>query len=177
MKKIVITGPESTGKSYLAKTLSDYFKQAHTEEVARAYLNQLNRSYRYSDLYQIALEQMASEDAFLTTDIDVLFCDTDLITIKIWSSVKFGKVDKRILRSIQQRHYDLYLLCYPDIPWEPDPLRENPDNRPELFDFYLQELHHYGKNFRIIKGEDYNERLETAIQAVSHFFPDEIDGF
>jgi len=169
VKKIVITGPESTGKSFLAKKLSEHFGQANTEEVARAYLNELQRPYNYHDLYKIALRQIATEDAWLNSNIGVLFCDTDLITIKIWSQVKYGKVDKRILRLIDQRHYELYLLCYPDIPWEPDPLRENPHNRPELFELYKEELMSYGKSFCLIEGSDYQKRMETAVKAVSDF--------
>ncbi|HRQ30600.1 MAG TPA: AAA family ATPase [Saprospiraceae bacterium] len=169
MKKIVITGPESTGKSILAKKLSEHFGQANTEEEARAYLNELERPYNYHDLYNIAKRQIATEDAFLNSDISMLFCDTDLITIKIWSEVKYGKVDARILRLIENRYYDFYLLCYPDIPWVPDPLRENPHNRHELFELYMEELLNYGKKFIVIEGSDYHKRIGTAIQAVDRF--------
>ncbi|HAQ37999.1 MAG TPA: ATPase [Saprospirales bacterium] len=169
MKKIVITGPESTGKSILAKKLSEHFGQANTEEEARAYLNELERPYNYHDLYNIAKRQIATEDAFLNSDISMLFCDTDLITIKIWSEVKYGKVDARILRLIENRSEDFYLLCYPDIPWVPDPLRENPHNRHELFELYMEELLNYGKKFIVIEGSDYHKRIGTAIQAVDRF--------
>jgi len=169
VKKIVITGPESTGKSILAKKLSEHFGQANTEEEARAYLNELERPYNYHDLYNIAKRQIATEDAFLNSDISMLFCDTDLITIKIWSEVKYGKVDARILRLIENRYYDFYLLCYPDIPWVPDPLRENPHNRHELFELYMEELLNYGKKFIVIEGSDYHKRIGTAIQAVDRF--------
>ena len=166
VKKIVITGPESTGKSFLARSLSAFFNQAHTEEEARNFLNTLKRPYRYSDLYKIAIKQIASEDAFLPKEFSLLFCDTDLITIKIWSQVKYGKVDDRILEAIERRFYDHYLLCYPDIPWEPDPLRENPHNRHELFDLYRTELEFYGKKFTVIEGTEYEKRFLTAIAAV-----------
>lgn len=152
----------------MAKKLSEYFRQAHTEEEARAYLNVLQRPYKFGDLYKIALRQIASEDAYVNSNNNILFCDTDLITIKIWSQVKYGKVDKRILRLIDKRQYDLYLLCYPDIPWEPDPLRENPHNRPELFQLYKEELLNYGKSFCLIAGSDYQKRMDTAVHAVEH---------
>lgn len=169
MRKIVITGPESTGKSYLTKSLSVFFNQPHTDEEARNFLNSMERPYKFSDLYKIARKQIASEDAFNPEEFALLFCDTDLITIKIWSQVKYGKVDQRILKEIERRFYDHYLLCYPDIPWEPDPLRENPHNRHELYDLYRIELGFYGKEFTEIRGTDFHKRMQTAVEAVKTF--------
>ena len=85
--------------------------------------------------------------------------DTDLITIKIWSEYKFGNCDTWILDKIeeQQNEIRLYLLCKPDIPWESDPLRENPNDRMELFEIYKMELDNLEHNYYIVEGKD---RLE-----------------
>ena len=168
MRKIVLTGPESTGKSTLAKKLSAYFGVQHTREQARIYLNALERPYVFEDLEKIAERQIAAEDILGADPDQLLFCDTDLITIKIWSDYKYGKVSPRISKWIEERKYDLYLLCRPDIPWIPDPLRENPHNRDFLFDLHLDELNRYGKTFEIIEG-DWELRTEKALAHVQKY--------
>lgn len=168
MKRIVITGPESTGKSTLAHALADHFNTAHTEELARTYLNILDRPYEYEDLERIAALQVHAEDEWDDGERQLLFCDTDLITIKIWSDYKYKQISANILEWINQRDYDLYLLCRPDIPWEPDPLRENPHNRQEMFDRHLDELIHYHKDFEIVEGTG-PVRLNLAIEYVEKY--------
>jgi NadR type nicotinamide-nucleotide adenylyltransferase len=168
LRKVVITGPESTGKSTLARQLSLFYHGAFTEELARSYLSQLDRPYAYDDLKAIAALQIEREDQLEKDGVELLFCDTDLLTIKIWSSYKYAKVDPRILDWINRRDYDLYLLCKPDIPWEADPLRENPNNRDELFDLHLEELNHYHKDFEIVEGLR-EERLQNAVSVIEKY--------
>ncbi len=163
MKRIVITGPESTGKTYLSKFLSKQFEAPIVPEYAVEYLNKkTNGKYFYEDLVKIAKGQLKSEDEIASKyNTKLLLCDTDLITIKIWSEVRFFKVDNRILRAIESRTYDHYLLCKPDIPWEYSELRENPNDRDDLFVLYEQELNTYDKSYSIIQG-DYITRTEQA---------------
>lgn len=168
MKKVVITGPESTGKSTLARQLALFYHGDFTEELARNYLNELDRPYTYDDLKAIATLQIEHEDQKQCEGSELLFCDTDLLTIKIWSNFKYAQVDSQVLDWINSRDYDLYLLCRPDIPWEADPLRENPDNRDELFDLHLEELNHYHKDFEIIEGVR-EERLQNAVSAIEKY--------
>lgn len=168
MKKIVITGPESTGKSTLAFELARHYGVGYTKEQARHYLSALGRGYEFEDLLMIASKQVAIEDELEVLEESLLFCDTDLITIKIWSKFKYDRVDSQILDWINQRDYDLYLLCKPDIPWEPDPLRENPEERDLLFEKYLDELMNYQKNFEIIEGLN-SARLELAVEIVDKY--------
>ena len=130
-----MTGPESSGKTTLCKTLSEHFKISFTEEYARVYLNNLDREYKEEDLLEIAKGQFQSEN-------NSQLLDTDLITIKIWSGYKYEKCDKWILNQIEKQKSEkrVYLLCKPNIPWKADPLRENSEDRNELFKMYRTEL-------------------------------------
>ncbi len=160
MLKIIVTGPESSGKSTLCKELSKHFKIPFTKEFAREYLDVLNRDYNQDDLLKIAKGQLASEHNFQ-------LLDTDLITIKIWSEYKYGNCEKWILDTIEKQKTEkrFYLLCKPDIHWEADPLRENPNNRNGLFELYKKELEDLEYNYLIVKGEN---RVETSILKISN---------
>lgn len=153
MISIVITGPESTGKTSIASFLSDKFNVPVVKEYAVEYLEETNGKYSFDDLQRIAEAQIESENKLIfAVNPEILICDTDLITIKIWSDVKFGKVDTFITQIIENRHYDHYILCYPDIEWEYAKFRENPDDRDYLFELYLRELKACNKHFSILKG-------------------------
>ena len=149
MLKIIATGPESSGKTTLCKALSKHFNLPFSKEFAREYLDVLNRDYNQNDLLKIAKGQLNSE-----ANTELL--DTDLITIKIWSKYKYGSCDKWILEQIEKQKSEnrFYLLCKPDIPWEADPLRENPTNRNELFKIYKKELKSLEHKYFIVQGED-----------------------
>jgi len=162
VKRIAITGPESTGKSWLASRLAEEFNTIWVTEYAREYLEKNGADYGFDDILQIAKGQKRQEELLLEDANKFLFSDTDPIVTKIWSEVVFGKCDKWIENEIATHPYDLYLLCYPDLPWEPDPLRENPDNRLALFELYLEELSTRGYIFKIVKGVG-EERLENAV--------------
>lgn len=162
MKRISITGPESTGKSVLAKQLADCFHTRYVPEIAREYLEQLGRPYEYEDIVKIAREQLKLENTMLKSVKEVLFCDTDLLVTTIWSRYKYGKCDPWLEAELNLHRYDLYLLCNVDLPWEDDPLREHPFQRRELFDFYKKELDEMQANYRIISGMG-DERLQKAI--------------
>jgi nicotinamide riboside kinase len=160
MLKIIVTGPESSGKTTLCKKLSKHFKIPFTKEFAREYLDVLSRDYSQDDLLKIAKGQLASEHNFQ-------LLDTDLITIKIWSEYKYGNCEKWILDTIEKQKTEkrFYLLCKPDIHWEADPLRENPNNRNGLFELYKKELEDLEYNYLIVKG---GNRVETSILKISN---------
>ena len=162
--KIIVTGPESSGKTTLCKALAKHFKFNFSKEFAREFLTNLKRDYKQSDLLDIAKGQLESEQQ-ATNNKQLSLHDTDLITIKIWSEYKYGTCNNWIIEQIEkQKNEDrFYLLCKPDIKWEPDPLRENPNNRDELFEIYKNELEQLGHNYSIIKGEN---RLKDAIQNI-----------
>lgn len=163
MLKIIVTGPESSGKTTLCKELSKHFKIPFAKEFAREYFDVLNREYNQDDLLKIAKGQLASEHNFQ-------LLDTDLITIKIWSEYKYGNCEKWILDQIENQRLEnrLYVLCSPDIPWQSDPFRENPDNRNVLFGLYKKELEDLEYNYLIVKGEN---RVETSILKISNLIP------
>jgi NadR type nicotinamide-nucleotide adenylyltransferase len=163
--RIAITGPESTGKSELAKQLSIYYKTIFVPEIAREYLAKLGKAYVFEDIVKIAKEQLETENALAGKAKNILFCDSDMVVTKIWSSFKYGKCDPWIRAKVKSHRYDLYLLCNIDLPWVEDPLRENPGQREELFGIYLKELQELKANFEIISGTGM-ERTENAILAV-----------
>ena len=121
--KIVVIGPESTGKSTLSKSLAEYFKCPWVPEYAREYLEKLKGQYTYDDLLKIAKGQINKEETAIKKTENLLICDTDLHVIKVWSQHKFGKVHSWVEQLITDRKYDLYLLTDIDIPWENDPQR------------------------------------------------------
>jgi nicotinamide riboside kinase len=153
MHKIIVTGPESSGKTTLCKALSIHFKIPYSEEFARGFLDQLDRNYTQSDLLKIARGQLQSE-------LNSQLLDTDLITIKIWSNYKYGSCDKGILDQIEKQKTEkrFYLLCKPDIPWQADKQRENPNDREALFELYKEELENLGHKYFIVKGENIAEQ-------------------
>ena len=165
IKKVVVIGPECTGKSELSGFLSEHFKTVHVAEYARAYLNKLIRGYEKSDLTKIAHGQARMEDEWIYDSNRVLICDTNAIVIKIWSEFKYGDCDPDILRIIQERPYHLYLLTYIDVPWENDPQREHPDKREYFWKLFHDEVEKSGVRYVQISGPR-EERRKKAIEAI-----------
>ena len=143
LKKIVVIGPESTGKSTLCEQLADHFKTEWVPEFARNYLLEIRRPYTYEDL---------------------LFIDTDMYVMKVWCEYVFKKCYGFILDQIATRKYDGYLLCNTDLPWVADELREYPDleSREKLFHMYKDLMINQSTPWIEITG-DYDQRLQQAI--------------
>lgn len=176
MKKVVITGPESSGKTTLAEALAAHVNGGLVREMVRTYFAERTRAtsgYEEAELRTIAQLQLQEEEriAELTEACSgrILVCDTDLITIRIWGEEKFGRSDPWILKRTEQRVYDLWLLCRPDMPWEPDLLRENPNDRDRLFDVYESTLKQLRKPYVVIEG-GHEQRLQCAMEAVAFLF-------
>jgi NadR type nicotinamide-nucleotide adenylyltransferase len=166
VKKIVIIGPECTGKSELSAFIADYYKTTWVPEYARGYIDNLVRPYNENDLLSIAHGQMRLEDEWPRDFGKPLICDTNLYVIKIWSEFKYGSCHDEILNAINSRKYDLYLLTYVDIPWQDDPQREHPHKREELYQRYLRDMQSQPVPFVEIKGER-EARRATAIEAIN----------
>ena len=168
MLKIIVTGPESSGKTTLCKALSEHYNLPFTKEFAREYLTDLGKNYLQEDLLEIAKGQLENEQ-LINNNQQISLHDTDLITLKIWSVYKYGNCNNWILEQIEKQKVEnrFYILCKPDLKWDYDPLRENPTNRNELLEIYKQELENLGHKFLIIKGEDRNEQ---AIESLSTNF-------
>lgn len=177
IKKIVIIGPESTGKSTLCEQLAAHYKTLWSPEYAREYLLQHGTGYSYDDLLTIAKGQLALEEknlSVLTTQHSPstihhspLFIDTDMYVMKVWCEFVFGNCHPWILQQIVERRYDLYLLCNVDLPWVKDELREYPDleTRSRLYQIYKDIMINQSTPWVDISG-NYEERLQTAITAV-----------
>ncbi|MBK6621764.1 MAG: ATP-binding protein [Saprospirales bacterium] len=159
--RIAITGPESTGKTTLAMALAERFRTAWVREYSREYLDGLGRPYEFEDLEQIARGQRLLEEEGLREANRFLFCDTDMLVMKVWSEYRFGKCAPYILEALQNDPYDLHLLCGTDVPWEYDPLRENPGEREELYQIYRSELIRMGGAFLEVRGGE-EERVEVV---------------
>ena len=171
LKKIVVIGPESTGKSSLCEALAEHYKTIWCPEYAREYLLKNGKEYNYEALLTVAKGQVALEEQYIRTaynnNFSGLFIDTDMYVMKVWCEFVFGECHTFILNEIVSRKYDLYLLCNTDLPWVKDELREYPDfkTREQLFQMYKSLLIDQGTPWAEIRGVG-NERLETAIRAV-----------
>jgi NadR type nicotinamide-nucleotide adenylyltransferase len=176
IKKIVVIGPESTGKSTLCAKLADHYNTLWVPEFAREYLEKNGPDYNYENLLTIAkgqidLEEENSRKLSVINNHHSLFIDTDLYVMKVWSEFVFNKCDNWILNRIAERNYDLYLLCDTDLPWVEDVLREYPDEkiRKKLFHFYKDIMVNQYTPWCIISG-NYKERFEKAVNFIEDSF-------
>lgn len=166
MRKIVLTGPESSGKTSLAEALAEHYGAPAVPEYARAYLENLGRPYEEEDLLHIAQGQLAWEEEYAARAGEWLIIDTSMVVLKIWSEYKYGRCHPFILENLHKYQYDLFLLCRPDLPWSFDPLREHPDQREELFSMYQRELDVLGFPYEVISGQG-EERVQRALAALA----------
>jgi len=173
IKKIVVIGPESTGKSTLSEALARALNTIWVPEYARGYLESLDRPYNEDDQLQIAKGQLASEDSLLPQANKYLICDTDLYVLKVWGESKYGRCHRWILEQIAKRKYDLYLLTNIDVPWQDDPLREHPtpEARLHFYNAYHDVVVNSGTPWANISGDE-QQRLDTALQAITTYLKD-----
>jgi NadR type nicotinamide-nucleotide adenylyltransferase len=166
-KRIAIIGPESSGKSTLCVQLADHFQEPCALEFGRAYLEKKALPYEEADLLHIAQGMQDVQDRLLIQSHRMLFCDTDMIMMKVWYEHKYGHCHPYVLDQLATNPYDAYLICYPDLPWIEDGLRENPHIREALFERYLAEVQQLQVPYSIIKGED---RIKMALEFVVRLF-------
>ncbi len=168
--KVVLFGPESTGKTTLSQQLARYYNTVWVPEFAREYLqekwNNQRRTCEPQDLLPIAEGQMRLENELTKKATKILICDTDLLETKVYSEAYYiGNCDPILEKHALQNTYDLYLLTYIDIPWEADDLRDKPVEREEMFDYFKSTLEKYNKNFITLKGNK-KQRLKKAINHI-----------
>jgi len=162
MIRIAFTGPESSGKSTLAKAVSGAMQGAYVEEFARTYLEEEGPEYDIEDLDIMA---QGHADAIRNTADALQLIDTDFIVYKVWSEHKYDSASPLIHRLVSENWFDLHVLCAPDIPWESDELRENPDDRDTLFLRYVETLEKLRKSYIIVEGP-HDKRLKKIEQAI-----------
>jgi NadR type nicotinamide-nucleotide adenylyltransferase len=174
LKKIVVIGPESTGKSTLCRQLAAHYHTLWVQEYAREYLLQHGTNYTYNDLLTIAKGQLAGEEAGIeklaAAERELLFIDTDMYVMKVWCEFVFNNCHQWILNQVAERKYDLYLLCNTDLPWVKDELREYPDmaTRDRLYHIYKDIMVNQQVPWADISGTA-EARLNKAIEAVELF--------
>lgn len=163
MHKIVFTGPESCGKSTLVQKLAQHLQLPFVPEMARSYINKLNRKYEYDDLLNIAMLQMSEEERIKVLQPPLLICDTDLLTIKIWCDDKYQRCENWLNHACIDRSPVMYFLCVPDFPWQPDPQREDPHRREVLYQVYKDHMLRHKLRFIELKGS-VDQRLAQVLQ-------------
>ena len=180
MKKIVVIGPESTGKSTLCEKLAAHYQSVWVKEYAREYLLQHGTDYSFENLLDVAKGQLAGEES-VTRNVEAdnhqpstinhqpVFIDTDMYVMKVWCEFVFGKCHHWILNRIVERKYDLYLLCNTDSPWVKDELREYPDliTRQKLYQHYKDIMVNQNVPWIDISG-NYEERLQKAVAGINN---------
>jgi len=162
--RIVLTGPESTAKSTLTSHLAKEFNLPSAKEYARIHLENNGPHYDYPSLLELSRSHKAFQQANVPETAPSGFFDTDLINYKIWCEVVYGKCHPEIIQAMVSEAHHVYLLCYPDIQWEPDPLREHPNDRLMLFERHLTEIKRLGRPYSIIRGcgEERNRAAKDA---------------
>lgn len=173
VQKIVFTGAESSGKTTVCAAVAAHLGLPFVPEFARTYLaSKPDFKYAYADLEAIALGQKADETAHAASaavqQAGLLLCDTDILTLKIWAEVVFGRCAEWFLTDLAEADATThYFLChYEDVAWEPDPLRENPTDRDRIFDIYVQNLNFFAKNYTLLRG-GLSERVATVLKVVA----------
>ena len=155
--KILITGPESSGKTTLAKKLAQKYNYKYIPEYARLYLEKQGANYKYTktDLLKIAQGQYDSIQSLKSNFI----ADTFLLNIKVWSEYKYGTCNPWIVDHILKIQFDKVLLLKPNTPWVSDLLRETPYDRDRLFDIFRKELEAMSLSYYTVDGENFEERV------------------
>lgn len=183
LKKVVVIGPESTGKSMLCELLAQHYNTVWCPEFAREYLLKHGMNYSYDDLLKIAKGQVDLEEKFeeevgngsssgaeanSANKSELLIIDTDMYVMKVWCEFVFGKCHQWIIDQIAERKYDLYLLCNIDLPWSKDELREYPDakTRLKLYHMYRDIMINQTVPWIEISG-NYDQRLGKSVEAIN----------
>ena len=168
--KIVVFGPESTGKTTLARDLAAHYKAPWVPEYAREYLQEKwdreQQTCQAEDLLPIAIGQMRLENALTKQADRLLICDTDLLETKVYSEAYYlGYCDPVLEKYALENQYALYFLTGIDVPWVADDLRDKPEEREEMFAYFKGALEKYNRSFVILNGSR-ERRLQHAIQHI-----------
>lgn len=168
--KVVLYGPESTGKTTLSQQLASHYNTLWVPEYARAYLQQkwdkVGKTCEPHDLLPIAEGQIKMENEYTKQVDTLLICDTDLLETKVYSEAYYlGYSDPILEKYALQNTYDLYLLTYIDTPWVKDDLRDKPDERLPMFEYFKNTLEKYQRNFVTLKG-DQETRFQAAVKTI-----------
>lgn len=177
MKKVVLYGPESTGKTMLSQKLAEHYATLYAPEYARYYLDLKRALYdpfgrtsdevcQPQDIPHIVIGQVSFEDAFVEQANRILFCDTNPLMTYVYNKYYYNHDEEWIAQAAVDRNYDLYLLTNIDIPWVPDPpFRDRPNHREELYSLFKEQLDKRKLPYEVISG-DYDKRLALGVEIV-----------
>jgi HTH-type transcriptional regulator, transcriptional repressor of NAD biosynthesis genes len=165
VKKICLYGPESTGKSTLARDLAQHFETEFAPEVAREILT--DNDFTMADILRIGYAQIAAVEAKLQTANKFIFCDTDTITTQIYAKHYLNDVPEELYTLEKSVHYDLYCLLDIDVPWVADELRDLGDKRIEMYQIFKENLEKRGILYLKVSG-NWAERKRKIIDVLKH---------
>ncbi len=166
MIRIIITGAESAGKSSLTQHLGEVFGLPYALEYARYYLEKNGSEYDLEQLEELSYLHLSYQQEKVPISAPCGIFDTDLINYKIWAEEVFGSCLEGISTRIEQESSHIYLLCKPDLPWEPDPLRENRYDCQRLYQRHLDEIIRLKRPYELVEGCG-RERMANAEAALS----------
>ncbi|MCG8784702.1 ATP-binding protein [Tenacibaculum finnmarkense] len=177
--KVVLFGPESTGKTTLSGQLARHYNTVWTPEFAREYLqdkwNNERKICEQKDIIPIAEGQIKLENELSKKADKILICDTDLLETKVYSEEYYGGfVDANLDEAAIKNTYDIYFLTYIDTPWEADDLRDKPGERLEMFTAFENTLIKYKRPYILLKG-DKETRLKKAVEIIDKLLANKKD--
>jgi NadR type nicotinamide-nucleotide adenylyltransferase len=175
LRRVVVTGSESTGKTTLVRALAARFVTSWSPEYAREYAVGKGSPLALGDVDAIARGQMAGEDEAARRAAGVVFHDTDLLSTVVYSRHYYGRCPEWVERAARDRRADLYLLLRPDVPWVGDPARDRGEHRDELHSLFADELARSGAAYRVIGGT-WTERRDRAMAAIDGLLGKNLQG-
>ncbi len=166
--RIAVIGPESSGKSELCMHLAEHFNTAWVPEYAREFLSGYDKKYTLDDIEHIFRVQFENEMKWVDSGRKIVFTDKEFIIGKVWCEHVFGTCPTFFNTMIRRFPYNLYLLTAADLPWQPDPLRENPGKGTFFFNWYEKILKEQMLSYRVISGSG-DDRFRNGIEAMNQF--------
>ncbi len=170
MLKITLFGSESTGKTTLAAQLAAHYRTIWVPEYSRIYQEKHHRALTFRDVTPIAKGQLRLEKQYISKSPNLLICDTDVLETKVYSEAYYGKTPAWLLRELPAHYADFYLLTNIDLPWQPDGIRDRPDDREAMHQRFKTELTSRKLPFQEISGSE-PERLRQAIRTLEKWLP------
>jgi nicotinamide riboside kinase len=168
--RVCVTGPESTGKTTLARRLAAWSGTEWVPEASRAYAERKGSELRASDVTPIAHEHLIvarlGAERARERGARLLVLDTDLLSTVVYSRHYYDAAPRWLARAERAHRADLYLLCDVDVPWVPDGVRDRPLDRDGMLELFRHALARRRAATVLIRG-DWSTRWASARSAVT----------